>query len=69
MVDELALGNPHNWKEGKRFHGKCHKCGKKEHKSVNCKAPKKEKGDKTTPNTQGSRNKKHCDFCGLVWHI
>ena len=56
-ADELALANLQN--KGNGFQGTCHNCDKKEHMSEDYRGPKKDKSNKT--NSQGGRNKKHCD--------
>ena len=42
-VNKVALANLQNGNKNKGFQGNCHICNKKEHKSVDCRAPKKEK--------------------------
>ena len=62
-VNKVALVNLQNGNKNKGFQGNCHICNKKEHKRVDCRVPKKEKGDKNKYNTQEGGNKKNCDHC------
>ena len=62
------VANLQDGNKGKGFQGICYTCDKQGYKSVDCKAPKKEKGDKKKFNTQGGGNKKYCDHCGHDGH-
>ena len=68
-ADELALGNLQNQGDkGKGFQGNCHNYRKTGHKSANCKASKKEKGNKNESITQGGKTR-HTVITAVVMSI